>query len=231
MIIYVLGIVATILLFILYKKTRSRKAFYGFTLTILLAGTIAYFAWPSSQLPQESISEEQRYALMQEQHIFATWYEGYQKDLNELDRNWQWYHHILESFKEENISLQTLHARLKQLELDSSQLKDRMAARKPPLELSDYAYDQTAQLLKKTNDYIDAQYRAIALTRAASDPALMPTSDQQEQSQLLQTVMIKESPVKLFIADEVQAIRQQLELPKEKLPLPDEHSANTAKEK
>jgi len=50
----------------------------------------------------------------------------------------------------------------------------------------------------------------------------MPAADQQEQSQLLQMVMIKESPVKLFIADEVSAIRQQLELPKESFPLPEE---------
>jgi hypothetical protein len=222
MIIYSLGALALILLFILYKKTRSRKAFYGFTLTIALAGAIAYFAWPATRSSHEVMSQQQRYALVQEQQVFAAWYEEYQKDLNELDRNWQWYHHILESFKEDNISLQTLHARLKQLELDSNQVKERMAGRKPPLELSDYTYDQTAQLLEKTNDYVNAQCRAISLTRAASDPALMPAADQQEQSQLLQMVMIKESPVKLFIADEVSAIRQQLELPKESFPLPEE---------
>jgi hypothetical protein len=222
MIIYSLGALALILLFILYKKTRSRKAFYGFTLTIALAGAIAYFAWPATRSSQEVMSQQQRYALVQEQQVFAAWYEEYQKDLNELDRNWQWYHHILESFKEDNISLQTLHVRLKQLELDSNQVKERMAGRKPPLELSDYTYDQTAQLLEKTNDYVNAQCRAISLTRAASDPALMPAADQQEQSQLLQMVMIKESPVKLFIADEVSAIRQQLELPKESFPLPEE---------
>ena len=97
-----------------------------------------------------------------------------------------------------------------------------MAARKVPLELSDYTYDQTAQLLSKTNDYIGAQCRAISLTRAAADPALMPAAEQPQQSQLLQTVMIRESPVKLFIADEIEAIRHQLELPKEKTPLPEE---------
>ena len=161
------------------------------------------------------MSEEQRYAIMQEQQVFAAWYENYQRDLNELDRNWQWYHHILESFKEDNISLQTVYTRLKQLELDSIQLRDRMAARKVPLELSDYTYDQTAQLLAKTNDYINAQYRTIALTKAAADPALMPTKDQAEQSRLLQTVMIRESPVRLFVAEEIEAIRHQLELPQE----------------
>ena len=116
-------------------------------LTIALAGAIAYFAWPAAQSPQEGITDEQRYAIMQEQQVFAAWYESYQKDLNELDRNWQWYHHILESFKEDNISLQTVYSLLKQLEQDSNQLRDRMAARKVPLELSDYTYDQTAQLL------------------------------------------------------------------------------------
>ena len=218
MIIYPLGAAALVLLFILYRKTRSRKAFYGFTATIMLAGAIAYFAWPAAKPPQESISEEQRYALMQEQQVFAAWYEGYQKDLNELDRNWQWYHHLLESFKEDNISLQTVYSLLKQLEQDSLQLKERMAARKVPLELSDYTYDQTAQLLDKTNDYAAAQCRTISLTRAAADPALMPATEQPRQSQLLQTVMIRESPVKLFIADEIGAIRHQLELPKDQLP-------------
>lgn len=222
MLIYALGALALGLLFLLYKKTRNPKAFYGFAGTILLAGAAAYFAWPAARPPAEEMSQQQRYELMHEQQVFALWYEDYQKDLNELDRNWQWYHHILESFKEDNISLQTIHARLKQLELDSNQLKERMAGRKPPLELSDYTYDQTAQLLDKTNDYVEAQCRTISLTRAAADPALMPATDQQEQSRLLQTVMLKESPVKLFIADEVSAIRQQLELPKESASLPEE---------
>ena len=222
MLIYALGALALGLFFLLYRKTRSPKAFYGFAGTILLAGALAYFAWPAARHPAEEMSQQQRYELMHEQQVFALWYEDYQKDLNELDRNWQWYHHILESFKEDNISLQTLHARLKQLELDSNQLKERMAGRKPPLELSDYTYDQTAQLLGKTNAYVEAQCRTISLTRAAADPALMPATDQQEQSQLLQTVMLKESPVKLFIADEVSAIRQQLELPKESASLPEE---------
>ena len=74
MIIYSLGALALILLFILYKKTRSRKAFYGFALTIALAGAIAYFAWPAAQAPQEGITDEQRYAIMQEQQVFAAWY-------------------------------------------------------------------------------------------------------------------------------------------------------------
>ena len=217
MIIYSLGALALILLFVLYKKTRSRKAFYGFALTIALAGAIAYFAWPAAQAPQGGITDEQRYAIMQEQQVFAAWYEGYQKD-----------HHILESFKEDNISLQTVYALLKQLERDSNQLRDRMAARKVPLELSDYTYDQTAQLLQKTNDYVSAQCRAISLTRAAADPALMPAAEQPQQSQLLQTVMIRESPVKLFIADEISAIRHQLELPKERTPLPEENAQNTS---
>ena len=231
MIIYPLGAAALVLLFILYRKTRSRKAFYGFALTIALAGAIAYFAWPAAQSPQEGITDEQRYAIMQEQQVFAAWYEGYQKDLNELDRNWQWYHHILESFKEDNISLQTVYSLLKQLEQDSNQLRDRMAARKVPLELNDYTYDQTAQLLQKTNDYVSAQCRAISLTRAAADPALMPAAEQPQQSQLLQTVMIRESPVKLFIADEIGAIRHQLELPKERVPLPEENAQNTSNAK
>lgn len=64
--------------------------------------------------------------------------------------------------------------------------------------------------MKKTNAYADAQYRTIVLTKAAADPARLRTNDQSEQSRLLQAVMIRESPVGLYTAKEIAAIRDYL---------------------
>ena len=69
--------------------------------------------------------------------------------------------------------------------------------------------------MHKAHAYADAQHRAIALTRAAADPANLSTDDQEEQSHMLQAVMIRESPPALFIADEIAAIRDYLAIPEE----------------
>lgn len=69
--------------------------------------------------------------------------------------------------------------------------------------------------MRKAHAYAEAQHRAIALTRAAADPANLRTDDQEEQSRMLQAVMIRESPPALFIADEIAAIRNYLALPEE----------------
>lgn len=218
MLIYILAILALLLLGLLYYKVGSHKTvFLGFTFTILLAGGIVYFAWPrpQDQTENQALTEAQRYELMQQQQVFAAWYEEYQKNLAELDRNWQWYHHILESFKAGNISLQTVHMRLMQLEQDSAQLKARFASHPAPLELNSYCYDLVNSVCTKTMNYADAQSRTITLTRAAADPARIQTEDPHEQSRLLQTVMLRESPAALFTATEIKALREQLASPKE----------------
>ena len=132
-----------------------------------------------------------------------------------LDRNWQRYHKILADFKADIISIQTAYLRLAQLEKDSQALDTRIAGRTPPLALNDFCYDQSIELVRKAHAYADAQHRAIALTRAAADPANLSTDDQEEQSHMLQAVMIRESPPALFIADEIAAIRDYLAIPEE----------------
>ena len=218
MFLYVLAILAIILLILLYRKVGKRKTvFYGFCATILFAGGIAYFMWPRTHAePEPAMTEAERYELAQQQQVFAAWYAAYQKDLTELDRNWQWYHHILESFKAGNIDLQTVHMRLTQLELDNAQLKARMEAHVAPLELNGYCYDQVNELIRKTNAYMAAQHRTVTLTRAAAEPSKMQTDDHDEQSRLLQTVMLRESPVALFTAEETMNLREQLAPPEEK---------------
>ena len=216
MLIYILAAIGIFLLLLLYHYLPNKKIFACFCLTLLLAGAIAYKFWPAPDPTPAPISEQERYELMQQQQIFAAWYADYQRDLDELERNWRWYHQIIENFKSDNISIQTTFVRLKQLDQDSQQLRDRIALHAPPVALNDGCYDLLTEVVNKTNAYADAQYRTIALTRAAADPANLKTDNQTEQSRMLQTIMIRESPVGLYTAKEITAIRQYLDIPEEK---------------
>ena len=105
--------------------------------------------------------------------------------------------------------------RLTQLEKDSGELRERIARHTPPRELSDANYDLVTGITVKTNAYAEAQYRTIALSKAAADPANIRSDDQEEQSRMLQSIMNRESPAGLFIASEVSALRDNLTLPAE----------------
>ena len=103
--------------------------------------------------------------------------------------------------------------RLQQLEKDNQRLHDHVAKLEPPKDLNDGCYDSTATMLEKTRAYSDAQYRTIALTKAAADPANLRSDNQEEQSRTLQSIMNREAPAGLFIAEEIGAIRDNLAIP------------------
>ncbi|TYZ30702.1 hypothetical protein FZ041_01090 [Selenomonas caprae] len=218
MILYILGFTALFLLFLLYRYLPSKKIFCYFCLTLLAAGGIVYFLWPAKEPAPAAISAEDLNYQLEQQQIFAAWYAGYQRDISELDRNWQWYHQILESFKEDSISIQTTYVRLKQLDQDSLQLRDRISHNAPPVTLNDGCYDLLIEVMKKTTSYADAQYRTIALTKAAADPANLRSNDQTEQSRMLQSIMIRESPAGLYTAKEIATIRDYLDVQEDTSP-------------
>ncbi len=209
-----LSLVFLVLLGLLYHYIQNRKIFGCFCLTLALAGAVAYcFAPTSHQSP--SLTEEETVHLQQQQQIFAAWYADYQKDITQLDRNWQWYHTILEAFKEDVIDIQTAYVRLNQLEEDSKLLHEQIAQKQPPLALDDTCYDLLIEVMKKTNGYAAAQHKTIALTRAVSDPTHLRTADSAEQNRFMQETMIRESPAGLFTANEISAIRDYLSIPED----------------
>lgn len=215
MLVYVIPVLALMLLALLYRALPNKRVFAFFCVTLALAGAISYtLCSHRAQAPAES--SEDAYDIAQQQQIFASWYGTYQKQLKQLDRNWRWYHQILEDFKEDNISIQTTYVRLKQLEEEEKALTAAIAENKPPLELHDACYDLTASIHQKTKAYAEAEQNAITLTRAASEPRFLPSDDQEEQSHALQTVMEKESPVGLFTASEITQIQDLLTLPEER---------------
>ena len=127
MLIYIGAAIAVVLLALLYHYIPSRKIFFAFFFVLCAASASVFFAWPSPHRNGDAvISQEMREERQQQQQIFAGWYKDYQKDLEDLDRNWQRYHKILADFKADIISIQTAYLRLSQLEKDSQALDTRV---------------------------------------------------------------------------------------------------------
>ena len=211
----ILAIATIILLALLYRHLPNRRIFWYFCFMLAFTGFVAYVFVHSSHPEPPVMSAEEKYEMQQQQHTFMIWYADYQKDIDQLDHNWQLYHSFLEAFKEDAISVQTAYVRLKQLEDESRQLRDRLAQKNPPLALNDTCYDLLIEVMQKTRAYAEAQYRTIARSRAACDPIHLRSDDQKEQSRSLQDIMIRESPTGLFTASEISAIRNYLTIPEE----------------
>lgn len=212
MLLLVFVLLAAILLFLLYHYTPKKSWFWAFCVLLAAAAALTWTLYPR-EAPKPVITAEERADNAEQQKIFSDWYAGYQKDLTALDHNWQQYHRILEDFRRDIISIQTAYVRLGALEQNEGALRARIAGNNPPVALHDNIYDLAVQMTKKTNAYAEAQYRTIALTKAAADPNRLKSDDQEEQSRTLEAVMNRESPSALFIADEIASIRDILTLP------------------
>lgn len=214
MVIFIAAILLVILLVFLFRRVPQRKAFAVFLCALAVLSCLLYHALTAGQRSQ-GLTPAQKNALLAQQQIYTAWDEKYQKDIDELDRNWAWYHQILEDFKEDNISIQTVYVRLTQLESDSYLASQDVAALAPPMELDGGTYDLVTSICQKTTAYADAQYRTIALTRAACDPLQNQQTTHDDEVRVLESVMNRESPSALFIADEMTQIHQNLSIPKE----------------
>ncbi len=212
MLILLLSALCIILLILLYRYMPNHKIFYCFSLTLVLAASIAYFA---NQPREETavLTEEQKYELQIQQKIFMDWYAGYQKVLTQLDRHWQWYHAIVEDYQAGQIDTQTVYVRLKQLEEDSHLLCDEIHSMAPPQAMHDPCYDLLIIVMDKTTAYADAQLRTIILSRAVTDPDHLQTDDTEAQLRSLEDVMVRESPAGLFPENEISQIRNYLTIP------------------
>ena len=206
MLIYILAILVILLLIILFRYLPRRVFLIFVTLLIVLGGIV--FRIQTAERTPEPLTLEERAAIAREQELFTPWWGTYQKQIAELDRNWMRYHQILSDAKEGETDLEITYVRLVDLERDTQELRARIEHNAPPTELSNRVYDPLAVILAKTNDYAAAEQKAITLTRAAADPAAMKEQNPAEQARLLELVMLRESPVALFISDEVGLIRR-----------------------
>ena len=206
MLIYILAILVILLLIILFRYLPRRVFLIFVTLLIVLGGIV--FRIQTAERTPEPLTLEERAAIAREQELFTPWWGTYQKQIAELDRNWMRYHQILSDAKEGETDLEITYVRLVDLERDTQELRARIEHNAPPTELSNRVYDPLAVILAKTNDYAAAEQKAITLTRAAADPAAMKEQNPAKQARLLELVMLRESPVALFISDEVVLIRR-----------------------
>lgn len=200
------------ILFLLYRQIKNTKAFFAIAVMLSLS-LVAATIMQHKGGDEHRISEAERNAKIEQQQLFAEWYAAYQKDIDQLSRNWQWYHHIIESFKEDSISREICYERLSRLADDERELTERINSREIPSALDDFLSERIKSIMAKTQAYGAAQYRTIALSRAAADPLNVRSDEQAEQSRDIQEIMIRESPPGLFIADEIYAVREYLTIP------------------
>lgn len=212
---YILVPLVLLLLFFLRRYFPNRRVFYLFFLTIIAAGAFTGIAIDAQKPETQVMSDTEKYALLQQQQIFTSWYTDYKKDIEQLDHNWQQYHRILADFKADNISIQTTWVRLQQLEAEATQLDAVITKMAPPPTLEGDNYDLVIEIIKKTQTYSAAQHQAILRTRAAADPSRQISELQEEQSRRLEEIMILESPAGLFTASEISALRENLTIPEE----------------
>ena len=203
------------LLYFLRRYFPNRRAFYLFCLTVAAAGIFTGMIVSSQTTSTPAMDDSEKYALLQQQQIFASWYTDYKKDIDQLDHNWQQYHRILADFKADNISIQTTWLRLQQLEKSAARLDASISQLTPPAALEGDNYDLVFAIIQKTQAYAAAQHKAIRRTRAAADPSQQISEVQEEQSRRLEEIMILESPVGLFTAGEVASLRDNLTIPDE----------------
>lgn len=217
MLVLLLASLCIILLFLLYRYMPNHNVFYFFAGSLTLIACIAYFA-NQTHTAEPVLTESEKYELQIQQKIFMDWYASYQKKIEQLDRNWQWYHAIAEDFQEESIDAPTAYMRLKQLEEDSRLLRDQIHDIEPPESLHDPCYDLLIEILNKTDTYADMQLRTIILSRAVTDPTHLQSADPAEQRNSLRDIMLRESPVGLFTANEISQIRRYLTIPENDTP-------------
>lgn len=215
----ILGLVLFIigLLYILLQPFYPNKKILGiFCLTLAAASSFWLLNVPQHYNTEKAgLTPQEKQLRQQEQQSFSSWYEEYKKKLEQLDQNWQQYHHIQADFKADNISIQTVYVRLTHLASRSAQLNEDIKALTPPATLSPGNSDLVKNIITKTIAYSNAQYMTIEHSRAAADPAQLLSKRQEEQSRRLQEIMIRESPPTLFTAVEISKLKDTLTIPDE----------------
>ena len=209
---YALAVLGAGLLAILYRVLPTRKMFAVFCLVLFCTGAAVYVK-DRGERAERAVSEAERNSIMEQQQIFAAWFAAYQKDVEQLDRNWQLYHNILTDFKNDDISVQTAYLRLTSLEEDSRRLAETIAQKKVPPGMYGESFEAMASIIKKTAAYAAAQHHTIMMSRNEADPTNAGEIDPETRRVILTDILIRESPEGLFVAKEIAALKYYLTVP------------------
>lgn len=201
-----LPLLAIVALAVLYRFLPNRKLFLYFCLSLVMMFFAGAFV--GLQLQSEpSIDEEQRSERLQQEKFFIEWYGQYQKDIEQLDRNWQSYHSIVDGYKENRSNLDNTYERLRELEREVLIEQVHIHTLRVPAEVGSECGELLSEVVRKTQSYVDAQTKTISLSKNAANPEFITFEDRNEINRRLQDIMIRESPVGLFTANEISAIR------------------------
>ena len=119
--------------------------------------------------------------------------QSFQREIDELDRNWQQYHTTLENFKEGSVDLESTVESFELILEEQKRIVDRIDKLLPPDELN-------SARLQKMIDYSHDQLETIEKTHSASEEMLSDSEpDHDRQSKILQDIMIRKSPAGLVI--------------------------------
>ncbi len=198
-------------LIILYKYLPNRKIFIYFCMSLVMVFAIAGFLTRSQQ-PQQTMNQTQRLEIMNRQKIFIDWYTEYQKDIEQLDRNWQSFHNIIENFKSDETNDETIFERLSNLESEVRIEQVHIYTLKVPSGIGEECSALTEEILKKTRQYADAQAQTISLCKSLTETEKFLNSSRQEQIHQFQDIIIREAPAGLFTANEISEILRYFKL-------------------
>ena len=209
MIYWLLIVTAGVALAVLYKFAPTRKSFMAFCTLLLVVFSVSAFIH-GKQVQREQITRAQLEELQARQKIFGEWYAAYQKDIDRLDRNWQLYHNILDDLQTEDaesFNAEALYQRLKALEQDSLEEQMKIHEFTPPHDLGRKNRKLVEEVIRKTQQYVDAQTQAIRMSVVEATPPV----ELETLRRRLHDIMIRKSPEGLFIAQEISSIRAALD--------------------
>ena len=148
----------------------KRRGVLAALLLLMVCGGAAMFFLQHQKAAEFAQNAQASAHLSEQQRIFADWFAVYQKDVEDLSRNWQIYHHTIDTFKTADIDLYTCYERLNRLVDEEGELVSRIENRNLPPELDEFLYGQAKILRDKLREFAAAQYKTVALSRAAADP-------------------------------------------------------------
>ncbi len=157
--------------------------------------------------PPPVVTEEMKIEREFQRNLVAGWYEIHQKNIEQTDRNFKSFHDILENIREGNLTKEEADERLLILEENARKNLENIRNNIPDTRLSDNYYDLVTAIRDKTIKYAEAAYHTIGKVRLANE--------NNADYETLDNIRVRFIPTGLFVADEVVALRESLEVKEE----------------
>ena len=208
--IHAAGAGLVVLLLFLVQRFFPRRGIFAIFCAVLLCAGAAFFITHKEK--PEPMTAAERDHIVEQQMLVAEWHAEYQGLIEQMDHNWRQYHRILSDFNEDVIDLTTTHERLNELDVEAMKTLDALERMEPPMKLDSDNYDLVTAVILKARAYASEQRQTIRHTANVADPERQITEVQEEQSRRLQDVMRSESPAGLFTAQEISALRENVDV-------------------